>query len=254
MPIHDWTRVDAGIFHDFHQEWAAAIKHVLNDGVLPADYYAMLEQTASRPDNGKYVPDVLTLQRGRHGNGTPATPAPAAGGVALLDTPPETSVVAAGDMAFYRRKKNVVAVRHISDDRVVAVVEVVSPGNKSSEEAFRQFVGKAADLLDRGVHLLLIDLFPPTARDPEGIHGAIWTEIEDDLYHRPPAKPLTAVSYRAGVDVRGYIEPLGVGDRLPDMPLYLTPDGYVKAPLEAAYAAAWTRVPSRWREVVAPDS
>jgi hypothetical protein len=21
MPMHDWTRVDAGIYHDFHHEW-----------------------------------------------------------------------------------------------------------------------------------------------------------------------------------------------------------------------------------------
>jgi len=24
MPIHDWTRVSAGIIHDFHQEWTIA--------------------------------------------------------------------------------------------------------------------------------------------------------------------------------------------------------------------------------------
>lgn len=23
MPIHDWTRVEAGIFHDFHHAWIA---------------------------------------------------------------------------------------------------------------------------------------------------------------------------------------------------------------------------------------
>jgi hypothetical protein len=28
MPIHDWTRVDAGIFHHFHQQWIVAITKV----------------------------------------------------------------------------------------------------------------------------------------------------------------------------------------------------------------------------------
>jgi hypothetical protein len=35
MPIHDWTRVDAGLFHDFHQSWTVALCNALNSGVLP---------------------------------------------------------------------------------------------------------------------------------------------------------------------------------------------------------------------------
>jgi hypothetical protein len=30
MPIHDWTRVNAGVFHHFHQRWIGAITDVLN--------------------------------------------------------------------------------------------------------------------------------------------------------------------------------------------------------------------------------
>ena len=26
MPMHDWTRVDAGKYHDFHHEWISEIK------------------------------------------------------------------------------------------------------------------------------------------------------------------------------------------------------------------------------------
>ena len=57
MPIHDWTRVEAGIFHDFHHGWIEEIKRALNAGLLPDDYYALAEQHASR-----FEPDVLTLQ------------------------------------------------------------------------------------------------------------------------------------------------------------------------------------------------
>ncbi len=32
MPMHDWTRVDAGIYHDFHHEWISEIKRALNRG------------------------------------------------------------------------------------------------------------------------------------------------------------------------------------------------------------------------------
>ena len=37
MPIHDWTRVDAGLFHDFHQSWTVALRNALNEGILPID-------------------------------------------------------------------------------------------------------------------------------------------------------------------------------------------------------------------------
>ena len=30
MPIHDWTRVPSGLFHDFHQSWSIRIKDALN--------------------------------------------------------------------------------------------------------------------------------------------------------------------------------------------------------------------------------
>jgi hypothetical protein len=37
MPIHDWTRVDAGMFHHFHQCWIGSITDVLNHRLLPSE-------------------------------------------------------------------------------------------------------------------------------------------------------------------------------------------------------------------------
>jgi hypothetical protein len=48
MPLHDWTRVDAGIFHAFHVAWLPEIQGILNDGLLPEGYYALAEQHAGR--------------------------------------------------------------------------------------------------------------------------------------------------------------------------------------------------------------
>ena len=48
MSVHDWTRVEAGIFHDFHTVWIAEIRSALNEGLLPSDYYALAEQHAGR--------------------------------------------------------------------------------------------------------------------------------------------------------------------------------------------------------------
>lgn len=46
MPVHDWTRVDAGIFHAFHHSWIEEISRALNRGILPKGYHALPEQIA----------------------------------------------------------------------------------------------------------------------------------------------------------------------------------------------------------------
>src|SRR5437868_2765272 len=58
MPVHDWSRVDANLFHDFHQTWTINLRNALNGGLLPKGYSALVEQHA-----GGVVPDVLALQR-----------------------------------------------------------------------------------------------------------------------------------------------------------------------------------------------
>src|SRR5947209_6640580 len=181
MPIHDWTRVDAGTFHDFHLEWIRAIKHALNGGLLPAGYYAMAEQYAAG-----FGSDVLTLEVSPpDGEPRPGPDAPAGGRTGLLLAPPRIQPTAEAGREFYATKERVVAVRHVSGDRVVAVVEVVSHGNKSSHHALRSFVDKASELLGRGIHLLVLDLHPPGPRDPNGIHAVVW----EDYVGQPVAPP-----------------------------------------------------------------
>ena len=51
---------------------------------------------------------------------------------------------------FTRRQRSVV-IRHASDDRIIALIEILSAGNKSSNKEFRAFVTKAVDFLDRGL-------------------------------------------------------------------------------------------------------
>jgi hypothetical protein len=241
MPVHDWTTVDAGVFHDFHHEWIAAIKHALNHGILPPDYYAMADQVAG-PGN----PDVLGLQRVR-----PVKP-PAGGTGGTLTTEPAVQFRDSAEQRPPLRRRKRVAIRHVTGDRVVALVEIVSPGNKSNRDAIQSFAGKLAEYLDGGVHLLVLDLFPPGRRDPSGIHPLIWSAFKKTAFELPPDKPLTLAAYAGGVVPRAFVQPVAVGDRLPDMALYLTPDEHVAVPLEVTYQAAWAEVPDRWRDVLEP--
>jgi hypothetical protein len=240
MPIHDWTAVDAGPFHDFHEDWAIELRRRLNAGILPPGYFAMADQRVSGPE-----PDVVTLQAR-----VPSPERP--GGLAVADLPPRVRQVGRieTDAAVYARKANRIAIRHRLG-RVVAIIEIVSPGNKDNRHAIRSFLAKAVDFLSHGIHLLVVDLFPPTARDPDGIHQAIWDELVGEPFEpRPPDKPLTAAAYDAGSPLTAYVEPLAVGDTIPDMPLFLEPGVYVPAPLEAAYAASWAALPGIIRELV----
>jgi hypothetical protein len=115
-------------------------------------------------------------------------------------------------------------------------------------------VEKARELLEHRIHLLLIDPFPPRRRDPNGIHAAIWSLVEDDSFHLPPERPLTLVAYECSLITQAYIETIAVGDPLPDMPLFLAPESHVLIPLEATYRAAWDTVPVRWQRVIAPPN
>ena len=245
MGVHDWSRVDAGIFHDFHVAWIGELRRALNGGLLPPEYYALAEQYA-----GKYGPDVLTLQHREESDEHESSHDSSGTGELALAPPPKVRFTAKSDMMYYVAKQNTVVVRHVSGDHVVAIIEVVSPGNKSSQNALRKFVEKAAGALFQGYHLLILDLIPPGPRDPEGIHGAIWEEIEDDSYRAPADKPLTLAAYSADDVMQAYIEPIAVGDALPDMPLFLTPDACVHVPLEATYQSAWDGVPRRWKNVL----
>jgi len=208
MPIHAWSRVPAGLFHHFHQQWSVAICDTLNGGLLPKGYYALIEKSAA----GVFF-DVTDEEEG------------------------------------YAARANQIAIRNPRRN-VVAVIEIVSPGNKSSRHALKSFRDKTLEFLGEGINLLIIDLFPPSTRDPQGVHKVIWDELIDEPFELLSDKPLTLVVYSAGIPKKAYVEPVAVGDALPDMPIFLDPDTYILALLEAAYLATWESCPEEFREAI----
>jgi hypothetical protein len=247
MAIHDWGRVDAGIFHDFHLAWIGELRRVLNSGLLPADYYALAEQIA-----GRLGPAVLTLQAPGSGNNGPA-PDPE-GTLAVSVAPPKVRLKNQAEVDVYALKRRTVVIRHRSNHRIVALIEILSPGNKASRHAFRSFLEKAVSALAQGIHLLLIDLHPPGPRDPQGLHTALWEQLTGDPPTPLPDKPLTLAAYVGGPVPTAYVEPVMVGDPLPDMPLFLDPELYINVPLETTYRAAYEGVPRFYRAILeAPE-
>ncbi len=214
MPIHDWTSLEPGDFHHFQQGWVVNLTNALNSGLLPPESMAMTEQVTGRP-----IPDVVTLES---------------------RTPDEEA-----------RRADRVVIRH-GRGKVVAIIEIVSPGNKDSRNSIRSFVEKAADILNQGVNLLVVDLFPPTPRDPRGIHQAIWDEFTEEPFDVPPGKVLTVASYLGGDSPTAYVEPVGVGDALPSLPIFLSASRYIPAPLEATYEQAWQVFPGLLKKIIDP--
>lgn len=248
MPVHDWTRVSDGTFHHFHYSWVLEILRALRRGLLPKEYYVMAEQIGG--DIGE--PDVLTLQT----TATKSDPENSLPGTATLtETPPLVQARMTIPRDPYVRLQRTVVIRHTSDDRIVAMIEVLSRGNKSSRHAIRSFLDKTVAALNGGVHLLLVHLHPPGSRDPNGIHGALLNEIGTDEYVLSRDRPLTAVAYISGVDlVDAFVNHFAVGEPIPEMPLFLTKENYVRVPLEAAYMAAWEDVPPQYQQILLASS
>ncbi|MGL4422938.1 MAG: DUF4058 family protein [Gemmataceae bacterium] len=280
MPLHDWTRVAAGDFHHFHQYWVPLLALRLNQQLLPDDYFAMVDQHTGGP-----VPDVVTLTTSPpppppngfghgngYGNGTGTTESSSSGGTATATATRTASATAQAtrpspsaqfiermEYDHYVQRANRIVIRH-RHGRVVAIIEILSPGNKHSAAAFQQFLRKSVAVLEQRVNFLIVDCFPPGTHDPLGIHPAIWQEIggakaleetvwNDGLEPPPrfrldPPKDRLIASYTIEFDVPvAYLEPVAIGEALPSIPLFLTENLYVDTPLEATYQESWAAVP-----------
>lgn len=238
MPMHDWSRVQSGTYHNFHYLWLATISNRLNAGVLPEGWFAMAEQRVGGPEA-----DVLTLS-------VPEAEKPA--GTATL-APPKATLVEQAEQVHYARKTNRIAIHH-GLGTIVAVLELVSPGNKDTKSALRSFARKSAALLRNGVHLSVIDPFPPGRHDPHGIHRAIWAcvTLEPSAFQPSAERPLTLAAYQAGEVPTAYVEPFAVGQPLPDLPLFLDEEFHVLVPLEETYQATWDALPQVIRNLFGP--
>ena len=235
MPLHDWTRVDAGIYHHFHNEWITTI-HARLMTTLPSGYYSLTAQHA-----GRYEGDVVAMS---FGTKTPR------GTTATLPRP-QTKVVRQDGATSFRRQRRI-ELRHVSDDRIVSVIEIVSDGNKSSSHAAKTFVSKAQTFLVNQIHLLVVDPLPRTTKVPDGFQALI-ADDEATAYALSDDEPFAAFAYECDNPLRLYLEPFALRSELPVMPLFLEPDFYINLDLEAAYGAAWAMLPERWREIVAPS-
>ena len=119
MPIHDWTRVDAGLFHAFHQGWINALSCALNTGGLPPRTSSLssnrrLDSIRSWTSSTFFYPCLLDTSS-RSGGQLTRSP--------WLPDPPRARLVRASEGWIYVRKADRITVRR-QYGQVVAVVEI----------------------------------------------------------------------------------------------------------------------------------
>jgi hypothetical protein len=85
------------------------------------------------------------------------------------------------------------------------------------------------------------------------LHKAIWDQFDREDFELPSHQNRVFVSYESAGEQSAHIEMIGLGDNLPDMPIFIAPDAHVLVPLEETYMNAWQDTPATVRrQVVGP--
>jgi hypothetical protein len=235
MPLLDHFNPPLNRTHpwrSFHGAWAAAMARLLNQGVLPAGYYAV--PLVDR--DGPVEIDVAALRE--HGAAVPA------GGDSAPQTwaPPAPGLTVAVELPAVDGVE-VQVFADEGDPRLAAAVELFSPRNKDRPRARQAFAVKCVAYLQQGSSVVVVDTVTTRRAD---LNAAILSLLGVDAAAAAPPSGLSAVSYRAvGRDEETqqlllWPAPLALGQPLPTLPLWIASDLSVPLDLEASYQATCT--------------
>lgn len=167
----------------------------------------------------------MGLSNNRHRDGEPATWLEAEPTVAVETEIPEEAEYA-------------VKIYDVERDRtLVAVIEIVSPANKDREESRGKFVANCATLLQQGVAVSMVDIV--TAR-PANLYAELMSFLGHDDPTMADRPPIYTASSRWLMGPRkarleSWANRLSVGQKLPRIPIWLSPQRVITFDLEASY-------------------
>lgn len=237
MPLRDHFRPpiwNLRSWEGFHGMWPALIVQRLVSH-LPEDYIA--EPRVHLGTN--FEIDVCAFESDQAEHQAFATEEDS-GGVATATAtyaPPHPTLVVDADIADqYQYEVRVYASNRAR--RLVAAVELVSPGNKDRPENRRALVTKCAALLQEGVCVAIVDLVTTRQFNLYAELLALIDQTDPTMTVTDP--PIYAVTCRGrkidGVPkLETWAHPLVIGRRLPTLPLWLSDDMSVPLELESSY-------------------
>ncbi len=222
-------------WESFHARWAAAIADALNDNLLPAAYFAEIQvHVGSRVEV-----DVGTFEVAS----APVEPASRAGTATLEARPWAPPSPAMTMPAVFPDSLEILVFSTGAGPTLVAVIELISPGNKDREAHRRAFATKCSSYLQQGIGLMIIDIV--TSRQAN-LHNALVHLLDVGEQFLLPSEPLYATVYRpvrredsAEIDV--WPVTLCVGRQLPVLPMPLDQAIFVPLDLAATYSEACQR-------------
>ncbi len=232
MPLRDHFRPPlsrTSSYQEIYGQWPAVLVQHLGR-LLPANYVA-----GPHVHVGAQIEvDVGTFDQ----ESILATSSDSQGGLATeLYAPPQPSLeiqTALGDIDEYEVR--VYDVRR--DRRLVAAIELISPGNKDRPETRAQFVAKYAALLRNSVCVVLVDIV--TSKD-FNLYSELLSLIgELDPQLSVPPSATYAVSCRwhprgAEFWLEAWNETLALNQSLPVLPLWLSETFAISLDLESSY-------------------
>ena len=222
-PVNDKHRWDA-----VHGQWPAELVRTLFD-LLPPGFTAEPQIYHGAPfevdvamidDDDRMIADI---QDG--GGGTALLTAP------TLTIPAHLSMLDEYEVLVYDEQR---------ERTLVAAIEIVSPANKDRPDTRLDFITKVAALLRQDVCVVIVDMVTTT-------QASLYIELlhmlrrnDPSLSESPPQ--LYAVTLRtrkprkSPVFLDAWYYPLTLGQPLPTISLWLSPDLRIELPLEPSYS------------------
>ena len=223
-PLHGPRR-----WEGFHHAWATFIADELNRDALPAGYFAESEISLGP----SLEIDVATMESTVPGAGMSP-------GAIVVRPPPKPKISVEIDFA-HLESYEVRVFQDLGGAELRAAIELVSPANKDRSGSRRTFAAKCAGYLQHGIGVVIIDVV--TAR-VANLHRELFEVLEVKSRRAPweSATGLSAVAYRPVTlqkrpRVEVWPESLALGEKLPELPLWLALDLWVPLPLEKSYTA-----------------
>lgn len=232
MPLRDHFRSPVNDKHSWdslYGGWPAMIVRRLFD-ILPAGYVAAPTVHFGRD----FEIDVSAFEEDG-----PAAPITGSGdsGVATV-APPAPTLTLEADLSDQDEFE--VRIYDVEQGRqLVAAIEIVSPSNKDRPEHRRAFVAKVAALLQKDVCVSVVDLVTIRQSNLYADLLDLIGRTDPQLGPTPPHLYAVTIRSRKRPDRRSVLDlwyyPMPLGQSLPTLPIWLSPDLRVLLPLEASY-------------------